>query len=176
MRSHREARRVLAAPALGLMLSLVLAATITACSGSGPAASPPTTATPAAPGSAPGAGAPSAAVATIKANWVKFFAGTTPAAERVSLLQNGRAFAKTIGAMSVLGTSASARVSAVRLTSPRRAAVTYTVYLGKTAVLPDEKGVAVLENGIWRVSDESFCVLLTLQNGGKTPSVCSSAG
>jgi hypothetical protein len=77
--------------------------------------------------------------------------------------------------MSALGTSASAKVSNVQLTSSKQATVTYTVYLGNTAALPNAKGVAVLENGTWKVSDASFCELLTLQNGGKAPSVCSSA-
>jgi hypothetical protein len=107
---------------------------------------------------------------------VKFFAGTTPNSERVSLLQNGQAFGKTIGAMSSMGTTASAKVTAVKLTSPTKAAVTYTVYLGRTPMLPNAKGVALLENGTWKVSDASFCQLLTLENAGKAPSACSSAG
>lgn len=178
MRFHREVRRVLAAPALGL----VLAAAITACSGSSSSSSSPPASPPAAPKSAAaspssgaGSGSSSAATATIKSNWEKFFKGSTPNSERVSLLQNGQTFAKTISAMSALGSSASAKVSSVQVTSSKRATVTYTVYLGKTAALPNAKGVAVLENGTWKVSDASFCQLLTLQNGGKAPSVCSSA-
>jgi hypothetical protein len=178
MRFHREARRVIVAPALGL----VLAAAITACSSSSssssssPAASPSAPASSAAPtSSSAGTGGSSTATATIKANWEKFFSGSTPTSQRVSLLQNGQTFASTISAMSALGSSASAKVSAVQLTSASRATVTYTVYLGKTAALPNAKGVAVLEDGTWKVSDASFCQLLTLQNGGKVPSVCSSA-
>jgi len=34
----------------------------------------------------------------------------------------------------------------------------------------------VYQNGTWKVGDASFCGLLTLENGGKAPSVCSSAG
>ena len=178
MRFHREARRVLVAPALGL----VLAAAITACSSSSSSSSSPAAASPAAPassaaaGSSPaGTGSSGAQTATITTNWEKFFSGTTPTSQRVSLLQNGQTFASTISSMSALGSSASAKVSAVKMTSASQATVTYTVYLGKTAALPNAKGVAVLENGIWKVSDASFCELLTLQNGGKAPSVCSSA-
>ena len=179
MRFHFEVRRVLAAPALGL----VLAAAISACSGSSSSSSSPPPASPSAatssaapsPSSGTGAGNSSATTATIKANWEKFFSGKTPNAERVSLLQNGSAFAQAISGMSALGTSASAKVSNVQLTSSKQAMVTYTVYLGSTAALPNAKGVAVLENGTWKVSDASFCELLTLQNGGKAPSVCSSA-
>jgi hypothetical protein len=178
MRFHREARRVLVAAALGL----VLAAAITACSSSpsssSPATSPsaPASSASAAASSSPGGtGSSSAATATIKANWEKFFSGSTPTSQRVSLLQNGQTFASTISSMSALGSSASAKVSAVKVTSASQATVTYTVYLGKIAALPNTKGVAVLENGTWKVSDASFCQLLTLQNGGKAPSVCSSA-
>jgi hypothetical protein len=179
MRFLFEARRVIAAPALGL----VLAAAISACSSSSSSSSSPPPASPSAatssaapsPSSGTGAGNSSATTATIKTNWEKFFSGKTPDAERVSLLQNGPAFATTIGGMSALGTSASAKVSNVQLTSSKQATVIYTVYLGSTAALPNAKGVAVLENGTWKVSDASFCELLTLQNGGKAPSVCSSA-
>jgi purine-cytosine permease-like protein len=175
MRFHREARRVLVAPALGL----VLAAAITACSSSSSSSSSSPVTSPSAPASSASAaastGSSSAAAATIKANWEKFFNGSTPTSQRVSLLQNGQTFASTISSMSALGSSASAKVSAVKVTSASQATVTYTVYLGKTAALPNTKGVAVLENGTWKVSDASFCQLLTLQNGGKAPSVCSSA-
>jgi hypothetical protein len=78
--------------------------------------------------------------------------------------------------MESLGTSASAKVSAVKLTSPTQAAVSYSIYLGKTAMLQNQKGVAILDNGTWKVSDASVCVLLTMENAGKAPSVCSSAG
>ena len=177
MRFHRQARRVLVAPALGL----VLAAAITACSSSSSSSSSSPAASPSAPASsapAPGpagTGSSSAATATIKANWEKFFSGKTPTSERVSLLQNGQTFASTINSMSALGSSASAKVSAVKVTSASQATVTYTVYLGSTAALPTAMGDAILENGTWKVSDASFCQLLTLQNGGKAPSVCSSA-
>ncbi|HEX6451631.1 MAG TPA: hypothetical protein VF060_19465 [Trebonia sp.] len=178
MRFHREARRVLVAPALGLVLAAAIAACSSSSSPSSPATSPaaPASSASAAASSSPGGtGSSSAATATIKANWEKFFSGSTPTAQRVSLLQNGPTFASTISAMSALGSSASAKVSAVKVTSASQATVTYTVYLGKTAALPNAKGVAVLENGIWKVSDASFCQLLALQNGGKAPSVCSSA-
>lgn len=183
MRFRREVRRVAAAPALGVMLAAAMPAAITACSGSPssssspPAASASATASAAASSAAPpaGSGASSAAAATIKANWVKFFAPSTPASQRVSLLQNGQKFASTIKSMFSLGASAKAKVTSVSMTSSKQATVTYTVYLGGQPALPNAKGVAVLEDGTWKVSDPSFCELLTLQNAGKAPSVCSSA-
>lgn len=173
MRSHRKARRILMAPATGL----VLAAAITACSsspssGSSPSASPSAAKSSYAPGSA--ASGP-AAIATIKANWAKLFAGSTPTSQRVTLLQNGQAFAKQLGALESLGSTASAKVSSVKLTSAKQATVVYSVYLGKTAMLQNQKGVAILENGTWKVSDATLCELLTMENAGKAPAVCSSA-
>lgn len=159
------------------MIGMTVTAAITACSSSPssststPASSAPAASSPAAPAS----GSASGSTATITSNWEKFFKGSTPNSERVSLLQNGSTFAKTISGMSAMGTSASAKVSSVKLTSPKQATVTYTVYLGNKPALPGAKGVAVLENGTWKVSDASFCQLLTLENGGKPPSVCSSA-
>ena len=50
------------------------------------------------------------------------------------------------------------------------------VLLGTTPALTNRSGVAVYQNGTWKVGDASFCGLLALENGGKPPSVCSSAG
>jgi hypothetical protein len=182
MRFHHEARRIAAAPAL----ALVLAASAAACSSSpgtgtvqpaatSPAAAPSAAASSSAPAGGTGIAAGSGMTSAITGNWVKFFKGSTPDSARESLLQNGPAFAKTISGMSAMGKAAAVKVSSVHLLSPKQAAVTYTVYLGNVAALPNAKGIAVLENGTWKVSDASFCQLLTLENGGKTPSVCSSA-
>jgi hypothetical protein len=54
--------------------------------------------------------------------------------------------------------------------------VTYNVLLGTTPALTSQSGVAVYQGGTWKVGDASFCGLLALENGGKAPSVCSSAG
>lgn len=169
--------------AMTAMTAMTATLAITACSSSSSSPAKPATSAPAASAPASGptnsASAPAsgsgASTATITSNWEKFFKGSTPTAERVRLLQNGQAFAKTMSSMSAMGTSASAKVASVKTTSPTKATVTYTVYLGKTPALPNAKGVAVLENGTWKVSDASFCQLLTLENGGKPPSVCSSA-
>lgn len=160
-------------------LSVMVAAAVAACSSSpSPGTNPPATAsaTSAAP-SASATGGSSAAVAEIKTNWEAFFSPKTPAAKRISLLQNGQAFASVIKAQSgsSLASSASASVSSVTVISPAQAKVTYSVLLGGTPALKNQPGVAVLQNGIWKVGDQSFCALLTLENNGKAPSVCSSA-
>ena len=164
MRSHPLARRIISAPALALALLAALAA----CgSSSTSSVSPPPSTHP----------APSA-TALITANWEAFFSGKTSAATKITLLQNGQAFATIINAQSgsSMATSASAKVSKVTMTSPAQATVTYNVLLGTTPALTNQSGVAVYQKGTWKVGDASFCALLALENGGKAPSVCSSAG
>ena len=164
MRSDRLARRIISAPAFGLALVTALAA----CgSSSTSSVSPP-----------PSTHPPASATALIKANWEAFFSGTTAAAKKITLLQNGQAYAAIINAQSgsSMASSASATVTKVAVTSPAQATVTYNVLLGTTPALTDQSGVAVYQNGTWKVGDASFCGLLALENGGKAPSVCSSAG
>jgi hypothetical protein len=118
-------------------------------------------------------------VAQITANWIAFFNPKTPMAKRISLLQNGEKFASQIQASASFpgASSASAKVTKVTVTSATQATVIYSILLLGTPVpgLTNTKGVAVLENGTWKVGDASFCVLLTLENTGNTPAVCRSA-
>ncbi len=164
MRSHLLARRIITAPALGLALVAALAAcgSSSTSSVSAPASTHP---------------APSA-TAVITANWEAFFSGKTSAAKKITLLQNGQAYTAIIDAQSgsSLASSASAKVTKLTVTSPAQATVTYNVLLGTTPALTGQSGVAVYQNGIWKVGDASFCGLLALENGGKAPSVCSSTG
>ena len=164
MRSHLLARRIITAPALGLALVAALAAcgSSSTSSVSAPASTHP---------------APSA-TAVITANWEAFFSGKTSAAKKITLLQNGQAYTAIIDAQSgsSLASSASAKVTKLTVTSPAQATVTYNVLLGTRPVLTNQSGVAVYQNGIWKVGDASFCGLLALENGGKAPSVCSSTG
>lgn len=164
MRSHPPARRIISAPLLGLALLAALAA----CgSSSTSSVSPP-----------PSAHSSPSSTALITANWEAFFSGKTSAATKITLLQNGQAFAAIINAQSgsSMARSASAKVTKVTVTSPAQATVTYNILLGTTPALTDQSGLAVYQNGTWKVGDASFCALLALENGGKAPSVCSSAG
>jgi hypothetical protein len=170
MRFRLVARRVILAAALGL----ALASAGTACTSSSSSAS-----TSSAPSSSASASAgDSSAAAQIKANWEAFFSGTTSAAKKISLLQNGQKFAAVIEAQagSGLAKSASAKVTAVSVTSPTEATVTYDILLAGKPELTNQTGQAVYQDGTWKVGDASFCALLALENGGKAPSVCSSAG
>ena len=104
MRFRLGARRVILAAALGM----ALASAVTACSSSSSSAS-----TSSAPSSAPASSASasagnSSAAAQIKANWEAFFSGTTSAAKKISLLQNGPKFAAVIEAQARSGPAKSA--------------------------------------------------------------------
>lgn len=179
MRSRPATRRTILVPALGLALAATATATITACSsGSSPSSSPAATSAPAttsAPAASPTAAASGNATATVKANWEKFFAGTTSTATRVTMMENGQKFSSAMGALSVMGSASSVKVTSVKLKSPTVASVKYTIYLGGQPMLSNVDGTAVYSHGKWLVSDTSVCQLLTLQNAGKAPSVCTSA-
>jgi hypothetical protein len=174
-----------------LMLAAALTAGIAACgssgnSSSGASSSPSTTspastaaASPTATASGPAASSPAAAA--IKANWEAFFNAKTPTAKRIALLQNGQTFASVIKAQagSGLASSATAKVTTVTVESPTQAKVLYSILLGGSPALSNQTGVAVNQNGTWKVGVASFCGLLQIENGGSTanlPSACKSAG
>jgi hypothetical protein len=97
------------------------------------------------------------------------------------LLQNGQAFAAAVTAFaqSPLASAVSAKVDSVTLTSSTQANVKYDLTAAGTSVESGATGVAVLENGVWKVGDASFCALL--QQGASIlnvpmPSACKSAG
>ena len=185
MRFKLLARRI-AAPALGL----ALAATIAACSSSGSSSSAatgqPSSVVPAsssAPSSAaassPGTGSTTAAAAQIKANWEKFFNASTPIPDKVKLLQNGTALESAIKAFASfpLASGIGAKVTNVTVNSATKAAVTYNLTSSDgSALLSNQKGTSVYQDGIWKVGDASLCGLLRLVPGGSVPAACNSAG
>jgi hypothetical protein len=128
-------------------------------------------------GTASSGGTGPAATAQIKADWQEFFSARTPVATRISLLQNGSAFASILRsqASSPLAASAASTVSAVKVESPAQASVTYSILLHGTPALKNEPGVAVHQGGTWKVGDQSFCALLILESSGKAPAACVSA-
>lgn len=180
MRFHHTARRILLTPAL----ALALAAAVTACSSGSSSTSTPAT-SPAAPASnstsASASGGSSAATAAITANWEAFFSSSTPDSKRIQLLQNGQTFAAAVTAFSKspLASAVSAKVNSVTMTSATQATVKYDLTAAGTSVASGASGVAVLEDGVWKVGDASFCGLL--QQGTAilnipVPSACKSAG
>jgi len=113
------------------------------------------------------------AQAKITADWVTFFAGSTPAARKIALLQNGKAFTKVIDqqAGSPMSKSVGAKVSKVTLTSSTKANVRYSLTLGGQPALTNVQGQAILISGTWKVGDGSFCALLALEQS-KLPAAC----
>jgi hypothetical protein len=113
----------------------------------------------------------SAVSAAIITDWTKFFSGQTAAATKLALLQNGASFASIVNgqATSGLAQSAKAKVLTVTALTATSAHVHYTIYLGSTPALPNVLGEAIKQDGTWKVSDSSFCVLLNLE-GVRSPS------
>ena len=112
--------------------------------------------------------------------WETFFNGTTDAAQKTALLQNGDQFQQLIQAQagSQLAQSVKAQVSDVQV-SGDTATVSYSVSIGGQQALSGQKGQAVKTNGKWQVSAASFCQLLALESGGDTsklPPACAAGG
>jgi purine-cytosine permease-like protein len=170
MRLQLAARRVILAPVLGL----ALAAAVVACSSSG---SSPTSSSSSPPATSATSSAPATgnAAAQITANWEKFFSASTPTSQRVTLLQNGTAFATAIASLSHLVSGLGATVTSVTVNSPTSATVTYNLTAGGSSLLSHQTGTAVYENGVWKVGDASLCGLLKLAPGATLPAACSSA-
>jgi hypothetical protein len=183
MRSRVLARRILLAPVIGLAFITAAcssSSTTTSSTSSSPPSSSPasTAATPATSASSGSAGSSStSATGQIKTNWEEFFNGKTSVANRVALLQNGQTFAAVLKAQSgtSLTSSATATVTAVVIESATTATVSYSVGISG-ASLNNQTGTAVLQDGVWKVGDISFCQLLTLENAGTPISICKSAG
>jgi hypothetical protein len=172
--------RRMAAPALGLALAATLAAcssssTSSAAGAPSSAASPPSSAAP----SSPSTGSTADAAAQIKANWEKFFDANTPVTDKVKLLQNGAALESAIKAFAnfPLASGIGAKVTNVTVNSATKAAVTYNLTSSDgSALLSNQKGVSVYQDGTWKVGDESLCGLFRLIPGGTVPTACNSAG
>ena len=160
--------------------ALALTALAAACSGGSsggnsavntpPPTTPPSTSTATAPADE------AAAKAEIKANWTKFYAYKTKPAVAASLLEDGDqlagalAFARQEQAQTHI--KQNVKVKVITFTDPTHANVTYALLNGKTPLLPNASGVAVLVDGKWKVSKASFCTLVQLGANGKTVPGC----
>lgn len=110
----------------------------------------------------------------VKQAWTNFFAGSTSAADKIKLLQNGDQFSQVINeaaGLSIAKTS-SATVSNVVINNSTTATVTYSINLGGQPALQNQTGTAVKVNGSWLVGDSSFCALLQLE--GQAVPACST--
>jgi hypothetical protein len=155
---RHKARRIFLAPAVGLTLAATLAACSSGSSSSSTASTPASISSSATAAS----GGSAAAIAQIKANWVKFFSSSTPNSERVALLQNGQSFASSIKSFAAnpLAADVTSKVDSVTLTSATLASVKYDLTAAGTSVASGQTGSAVLQNGVWKVGDDIFCGLL----------------
>ncbi len=186
MRFKPLARRITLAPMLVVALALTVAACSSSGSSSSAATSPSAASAPAAPASpvpasssAPSTGGNSAAVAQITANWEKFFSSSTPVSQKVGLLQNGSTFESDIKAFAnfPLASSLGAKVTNVTVNSATSATVTYSITTSSgSTLLPNQKGTAVYQDGVWKVGDASLCGLLKLVPGSTAPAACNSVG
>ena len=144
---------------LGLaIISVLLVVLVAACGKASSAATPSS-------GSSASSASSGSATAQIRTAWADFFAGTTPAAQKIALLQNGQAFAKIIQAQAGLpiAQGTQAKVLSVTQTSPTTAAVTYTITIGGKTALANQRGEAVKQGGVWKVGDKSFQALIGLE-------------
>ena len=166
--------------AAGLALVAVLAAACGGGSSGGntpPPSSAPTSGTSSTPAAAANAPAdPAAAKAEITKNWEKFFSSATGTTAAVALLENGDqlgpALAKAQKEDKATGGQRSAQVNKVTFTSATQANVNYILHAGTTKL--NAAGVAVLQDGAWKVSQLTFCTLVILGNNQKPVKSCPS--
>jgi hypothetical protein len=150
------------APALGLAALIALAG----CGASSSGGTAPTT-----PSTASTAAAQAQAKAAITTAWTTFFHTGTKPAEAKQLLQNGDKMGPAIKVASQVQKSTKltedAKVTNIAFTSATTATVTYDLLSHGSTLLPGATGEAVLDNGQWKVSQQTFCTLVALGAGGK---------
>jgi hypothetical protein len=145
---------------------LILATAVAGCSSSGGNGSPQTSS------SAGGGGAHSPAARQITKVFKIFFDTKTSLAKSVTVLQHGATFRSTLNkeSKSPNAVDITAKVNSVHVVSKNLAKVKFTIYSGKTTLLPDSPGFAVREGGHWKVAAQTFCSLLQLE--GTAPAAC----
>jgi hypothetical protein len=159
-------------------VGFVVAVAVSACGGGSSGGSTPaassssTSSSPAAAATAPAD--PAAAKAEIIKNWEAFFSSQTSSAQAAALLENGSqlgpALAKAKQEDKATGGNRSAKVTKVTFVTPTKATVNYKLHVGATKL--NSAGVAVLQNGQWKVSVTTFCTLVQLGNNGKPVKSC----
>ena len=169
-------------PLRSALLTLAAALTLAACGGSSSGGEPSdsttpgseTSTTPAATGTAPADVA--AAKAEIIKNWKTFLASGTSRDVAVGLLENGDslgpALKKADEENAATGGDRSAKVTLVTFTSPTMANVNYDLHAAGQEL--KSSGQAVLQDGVWKVSEQTFCSLVELGNGGQPVKGCSA--
>ena len=165
-----------------LLVLPLLAVLVAGCGGSSSGGATPTTvgSQGTTESAAPHATAPAdtaAATTEITKNWTKFFDYRTPLATEFTLLQGGKVLAPAVHTaqqeQAKTHIKQLVKVKKVSFTSPTQATVYYSLYNGSTVLLNNSAGVAVLDNGTWKVSKITFCTLVQLGNNNKPVPSCS---
>lgn len=110
------------------------------------------------------------ATQAVTATWTRFFDPSTPPEEGLAMLENGEAHREAAAASAQQRATVSVNVKNVLITGPTNAEVTYDILTGGSVAVPDSKGVAVYEDGRWKVSEQTFCALLAI--GGIQDPAC----
>lgn len=149
-----------------LCVGLIAATGLAGCSSSGGNGSPQTS------GSTGSTGRQSAAAKQITKVFKVFFDTKTSLDKSVTVLQHGPTFRSTLAkeSNSPNAVDITAKVSSVNVVNKNLAKVKFTIYSGKTTLLPNSPGFAVRERGHWKVAAQTFCSLLQLE--GSAPSAC----
>ncbi|MFC7306963.1 hypothetical protein ACFQVC_22365 [Streptomyces monticola] len=111
-----------------------------------------------------------AAEKEIKENWEKFFDPRVEMKDKEALLENGTEMRAVLKSFSgdERGEQVTAKVSKVEFTSADEADVTYSLSLKEATVMPSASGVAVEQDGDWKVSVKTLCSLVQL-SGNESP-------
>ncbi|MCU1594467.1 MAG: hypothetical protein JWO12_1859 [Frankiales bacterium] len=106
--------------------------------------------------------------AAITTAWESFFNASGTVDSHVALLEDGSVFKAelTTVAASAESKGLSAKVDKVVVTGDR-ATVTYDLLNSGTALLTAAEGLAVRDNGTWKVSKATYCQLAKLRSPGK---------
>lgn len=87
------------------------------------------------------------------------------------MLQNGEEMRPLVEVLDGVEEAArsSAKVTKVQFTSATEATVTYDLLVRGTRVLNDTKGIAVLQDGTWKVSVKTLCTVAELSGIENAP-------
>ncbi|MBM7459426.1 hypothetical protein ACIBED_13775 [Rhodococcus coprophilus] len=120
------------------------------------------------------AAADTATTEAVTASYVTFFDGTTPAATRATVVENGDAFLPALEGMAAdpQASATTATVEGVTVADDGTATVSWTLLMNGAPVLPDQSGEAVEQDGTWKVSAATFCALLAIQGDGSAVPGC----
>jgi hypothetical protein len=131
-------------------------------------------------GRVPTAAVPGKPKQTIKNRWKSFFTDDVKGVDAtLPLIQGGKDFRSTIVQQRKNKVAHhTAKVTSVKLVSPTKAKVVFTIVRGGQAVLPHQQGLAVKTGGTWKVSRKTLCQLESYKSSypKPCPSPSSSGG